>query len=649
MDLEQACQYYRSLVKAPKGLKALILDADTLPVFSTLMTQTEALKDDFVLMDKLENLVQQPPRERQFQVRGIVVGRPTVDTVLALRRELAQPHFGQYFIFFVNLVRRTMLEDLADADAVHETVISVQEIFFDFLPWSPWVAIGTSDTDVRLEATLGPAARNLHQLTVDRQLDTLFSLLVTLKQRPSSIRVLRSFRSCRALAERLVVRLDQESKLWEDQTGASKATTSPGMRTTPQGRCVLVILDRREDPITPLLTQWTYEAMLQQFFGIRAGRVRLPSVDEQPRPSDGLPATETEYVVLPEGDTFYATNRYATYGDIGEAVHRLVASFQERRAAALARVSDPSNGQSTENGEVAAQQSMDRVSSGDQTMDMEQMMQVLEHFPEFRRQSQLATKHVTLIGALSKQVKMRELMQISQLEQDMTCREAEQNHMHRMVDLWGQAAHWHALPASIRSARMEDAWRLAALFVLRYESSGSEVVQRVKKILRERLQMPSWGLEALDGLLRTCGANQRSMDLFGNRDLFSRAKSTLRRGFGASVDNQYIQHEPLLAQIMEDAAKARLAPELFEELLLHIPPAGSHFSTVIVYMIGGITAEEVRITAAFQGDAIARTGSRRDFQTLPKGTNFFLSGDWMHTPRSFIERYALTSPSLTTS
>ncbi|KAK4532420.1 hypothetical protein CCYA_CCYA12G3277 [Cyanidiococcus yangmingshanensis] len=647
LDLKQASQFYKSLVTAPKGLKALILDPDTLPVFSTLVTQTEALRDDFVLLEKLENLVQQPSRERQLHIKGIIVGRPTVDTVLALRRELAQPHFGQYHVFFVNLVRRTMLEDLADSDALHESVVNVQEMFFDYLPWSPWVAVGVSETDSRLEATLGTAARTMHQLTVDRQLDTLFSLLVTLKQRPNSIRVLRSFRSCRALAERLAVRLDQESKLWESQVTASASTSLSKANVSHQRRCVLVILDRREDPITPLLTQWTYEAMLQQFFGIRAGRVRLP-VEEETRSSEAFASPETEHVVLPEGDPFYAANRYANFGEIGEAVHRLVASFQEHRASALARARDSSNNELDLDGEPGRQRSSSVTANGTHAADMEQVMQILEHFPEFRRQSQLATKHVTLIGALSKQVKMRELMQISQLEQDMTCRDAEQDHMHRLAELWSQASHWRSLPPSVRSARMEDAWRLAALFALRYESTRPETIDRLKHMLRERLQMPSWGLDALDGLLRTCGSKQRTIDLFGNRDLFARAKSTLRRGFGSNVDNQYTQHEPLLAQIMEDAARGRLSQETFEELLPNASSAGNHFPLVIVYVIGGITAEEVRLTAAFQGDNTARTGSRRDFQTIPKGTSFFLSGDWMHTPRSFLERYALVNPALAT-
>jgi vacuolar protein sorting-associated protein 45 len=47
---------------------------------------------------------------------------------------------------------------------------------------------------------------------------------------------------------------------------------------------VLLILDRREDPITPLLNQWTYQAMIHEILGINNNRVdlksRIPTIPE---------------------------------------------------------------------------------------------------------------------------------------------------------------------------------------------------------------------------------------------------------------------------------------------------------------------------------------------------------------------------------
>ena len=43
---------------------------------------------------------------------------------------------------------------------------------------------------------------------------------------------------------------------------------------------LLLIVDRRNDPVTPLLTQWTYQAMVHELFGIVNGRVNLSVVPD---------------------------------------------------------------------------------------------------------------------------------------------------------------------------------------------------------------------------------------------------------------------------------------------------------------------------------------------------------------------------------
>ena len=40
---------------------------------------------------------------------------------------------------------------------------------------------------------------------------------------------------------------------------------------------VILLIDRKEDPVTPLLTQWTYQAMVHEMLGIQANRVNLPA------------------------------------------------------------------------------------------------------------------------------------------------------------------------------------------------------------------------------------------------------------------------------------------------------------------------------------------------------------------------------------
>ena len=43
---------------------------------------------------------------------------------------------------------------------------------------------------------------------------------------------------------------------------------------------LLLILDRRSDPVTPLLTPWTYQATVHELLNIQNGRVDLNLVPD---------------------------------------------------------------------------------------------------------------------------------------------------------------------------------------------------------------------------------------------------------------------------------------------------------------------------------------------------------------------------------
>jgi len=60
---------------------------------------------------------------------------------------------------------------------------------------------------------------------------------------------------------------------------------------------VLVIVERYEDPVSPLLNQWTYEAMVHELIGINNNRVQMENV-----PTDG----QKNLVLSAQHDEFYS-------------------------------------------------------------------------------------------------------------------------------------------------------------------------------------------------------------------------------------------------------------------------------------------------------------------------------------------------------
>ena len=160
---------------------------------------------------------------------------------------------------FSNIVKKSALERLAEADD-HEVVKGVMEYFADFLVINPDLC------SIRLPARLFSTSPELwNQDSLARSTEGVVALLLSLKKKPL-IRYEKNSLLCKKLATEVRYSMTQEEQLFDFR----KTDTPP----------ILLIVDRREDPITPLLTQWTYQAMVHELLGINNGRVNLSDVPD---------------------------------------------------------------------------------------------------------------------------------------------------------------------------------------------------------------------------------------------------------------------------------------------------------------------------------------------------------------------------------
>lgn len=100
---------------------------------------------------------------------------------------------------------------------------------------------------------------------LQRSTEGLLALLLSLKKKPL-IRYGKTSLMAKKLATEVRYQMGQEEQLFNFR----RTDTPP----------ILLVLDRREDPITPLLTQWTYQAMVHELLGIHTGRVDLKDVPD---------------------------------------------------------------------------------------------------------------------------------------------------------------------------------------------------------------------------------------------------------------------------------------------------------------------------------------------------------------------------------
>jgi len=189
-----------------------------------------------------------------------------------------------------------------------------------------------------------------------RTVDGLHGALMAMRAHPL-IRYDSSSPLCRSIAQNL------QAKLSIDQPNP----------------VTLLIYDRREDPITPLLNQWTYQSQIHELIGIKNNRVNLKNEELE----------EPEVVISQHDDDFFKKIMFKNYGEVAESIQQHVQSYLKSK-------------QSNANFKT-----------------IEDMQKLIENFPEFKQGERNCTKHFNLIEAIRGKIGEKSLYTVSELEQDM--------------------------------------------------------------------------------------------------------------------------------------------------------------------------------------------------------------------------------------
>lgn len=518
-------EYINRMLQDISGMKVLILDSDTVSIVSVVYSQSELLQKEVFLVELVDSIAKSI--EPMSHLKAIYFLRPTSRNIQHIKKQLASPRFGEYHLFFSNILNNTQLHILADSDE-HEAVHQVQEFYADFVAGDPY------------HFTLNIPANHMFMLPAvidhsnlqhfcDRVVDGLAAIFLALKRRPV-IRYSRTSDIAKRIAQEAgKLMYQQESGLFDFR----RTEISP----------MLLVIDRRDDPVTPLLNQWTYQAMVHELVGIQDNKVDLGNIGK-------FSKDQQEVVLSSEQDTFFKANMYENFGDIGMNIKRMVDDFQQ-------------------------------VAKSNQNIQtVEDMAKFVDNYPEYRKMHGNVSKHVTMVTEMSKIVEERKLMVVSQTEQELACN-------------GGQGAAFEAVTNLLNNESVSDIdrLRLVMLYALRYEKESPVQLMQLFNKLASR--SPKYKPGLVQFLLKQAGTDKRNGDLYGNRDLLNIARNMARGLKG--VENVYTQHQPLVFQIMESITKGRLRD-------VDYPFVGNHFQQarpqeVVIFIVGGTTFEESRSVA----------------------------------------------------
>lgn len=471
MDLVQSS---RKLIQdmiqlAGSQMKLLLMDGETTPTVSCAFAQSEVMQKEVYIFDRIEN---KTSSENIKNLKCVVFVRPTPKNIERLVKELQEPRFSQYYLYFTNTINKYDVKRLAEADK-NETVREVQEVFLDGVPIR-------KDLFTLNLTHIFDSSFTLKEEAAERIKCGIIALLLQLRKAPA-VRYQKSSPSCKKVADDVAQFIRRENGLFEN----SRADTT------------LLIIERSQDAVTPLLNQWTYEAMIHEMLTLTNNRCTC---------------TDQNIVLSELHDEFFARNITANFGEIGQNIKTLISEFQEKK----------------------------HINKNLESI--QDMKKFVEDYPQFKKISGTVSKHVSLVGELSNLVQKHNLLGVSEVEQAIV---SDGDH--------GKCINLVRGLLKNTKTREVDIIRLVLLYALRFENApGNELNSLISQL---RPQHPKIH-QTVSTLLKYGGLSRRPADLFGGESTIDITKRFIKGLKG--VENIYTQHSPYLKNMIESCQRGRL-------------------------------------------------------------------------------------------
>ena len=523
---EISANYIESMISNVKDMKAIIFDSETQVIFSLEFSKSLALKQEIFLFENIDKI----QTDQKLNLNGIFFIRPTPENLQELKRILQSSNFKEINLFFTNQITDDYLQKLAQYD-INMQVKNVQEIYLDYY------IINSNVFHLNIESCICNLDMNPIEkwdksdvLMNERIYQGLISACLSNRMKPI-IKSVKGSDICLNLGKKL-------AKFFDDNFD-NFIRKECGQNFNG----ILLLYDRKEDPISPLINQWTYQAQLHEILGIKNNVIELKKGTDVKDKPEKYVISDVESI-----DKFYSKYKFADYGTVATAV--------QQEADKLKSDNDMLNKESS----------------------IEELRKIIDQLPEKKKESMAITKHYKLFYSLSEYVTKHKLMDLSKIEQDISVNDNKKEQFNQIVQIISDPKVQHL-----------DKCKLYLLYMLRYENDPS--VSNLKNIMIEN-KLGDW-VSYGEALLKYAGKERRKLDCFQDKDILSKGKKFIMNALGQGNENAFMQHISFLNGLVERLLKGRSRDN--ETININCNSMSEpKVNNLIVFVFGGITFEEVR-------------------------------------------------------
>jgi vacuolar protein sorting-associated protein 45 len=497
----------------------LMLDDKTSEIISVIYNMRKLVETNIVSAINIKNKI-----ESKYTFKVIIFITPIDENINLLTEELKNPNFTEYYLFFSSEITDEKLEKIAANDKFN-LVKSVIEFNCEFIALSP--LLFTLNLDYNPVVSI----ENMRDVKIKKYMDDILlgltNFLLSAKVKPD-ICYSSSIESTQILSSCLIDIFRTKREAFHFGTNGDNT--------------LLLLVDRCQDPITPLLTKWTYQSMIHELIGLKNNVCTIESSGK----TLTLPLSEFD-------DNFYSANMYSNYGFFCESINKYVEDLEKEKK------------KLTESTEI------------------DSMRKTIQLIPEITKKTEIMNRHMSIIAKLHDIVTHRDLLTVSAIEQKCI---KEGNMIEDYKDLSSLITN--------KAITNEDVLKVALIYILCHETKKDAKIEEIKRMLFSRgIKMSE--LEIIDSMLKYSGNKTKKNDFFSSFMLYDKLTSMFDTT--EQTINLLTQNKPLICDIVEQIAKNKLTDSKYPIHKLNskytTKTSSSVYSKVIIFMIGGCTFEEV--------------------------------------------------------
>mmetsp|Transcript_51917 Transcript_51917/g.149686 ORF Transcript_51917/g.149686 Transcript_51917/m.149686 type:complete len:706 (-) Transcript_51917:134-2251(-) len=515
---------FGSAAGADAGWKILIVDEMSMKVLSAAVGMYDIMERKITLVESLEK------KRAPFKDMGaIYVLSPSKDSVNRLVEDFADKNKVLYgpniFVYFLGPLAPQQLNQIKQCKQLIKRLKALSEINVDFLVKEKrafLVDVPVPFSGYFLRTGSGPAEVPIA--------DKLVTVCATLNEYPY-IRYKQTSGICKSVATLFKMKMDEfvskNPSWWYHGSGNS------GNSSQERERSTVLLLDRSNDCLTPLMHDFTYQSMVHDLLKMEGDKITYKAEGAED-PSK----TEDKDVLLNEKDKLWVELRGKHIAQVIEILSGRIKEICK------------SNTSSAFSG------------GGDGNMSLSQLASALKALPEYREVMSKLSQHMHISHECMDEFNRNQLMDLSEIEQTLATGTDDEGRSPKLTEMISRVE-----GALLRMRDVKDRLRLVLIATISQNglsSADRDRLLRAAQLGRDELlvldSISKLGIQTLNNMGDSRGGG--AMSFFGNKSKIQRASS-----FDEESEYASSRYVPALKNILSELVTNSLSIEEYPSVI----------------------------------------------------------------------------------